>query len=58
MSGLSDVDGLAIDADNQKLYWTERGRISQANLDGSNIELLVTGKTAQYGSLVVLPPKD
>ena len=58
VSGLQNVDGLALDADNQKLYWTELGKISQANLDGTGIEVLVTGKTAMYGSIVVLPPKE
>jgi sugar lactone lactonase YvrE len=58
ISGLNDPDGLALDSENNKLYWTERGKISQANLDGSNIEVLLTGKVAQYGSVVVLPPKE
>jgi sugar lactone lactonase YvrE len=58
VSGLTAPDGLALDADNNKLYWTERGKISQANLDGSNVETLVTDKVSQYGSIVVLPPKE
>jgi hypothetical protein len=58
VKGLQDVDGLSLDADNQKLYWTERGKICQANLDGTGIEVLVPGKTAMYGSVVVLPPKE
>lgn len=37
---------------------TETGKIGQANLDGSFIETLVLGKTAQYASLVVLPPRE
>lgn len=58
VSGLSAPDGLALDSENNKLYWMERGKISQANLDGSNVEVLLTGKVAQYGSVVVLPPKE
>lgn len=56
--GLKQPDGLAIDTDNRKLYWTENGKICQANTDGTNVEDLIAGKTAQYGSLIVLPPKD
>jgi sugar lactone lactonase YvrE len=52
------VDSIALDLDNRKLYWTETGKIGQANLDGSFIETLVLGKTAQYASLVVLPPRE
>jgi sugar lactone lactonase YvrE len=58
VSGLQGADGLALDLDNRKLYWTETGKISQANMDGSGIEALVTGKTAQYASLVIRPPKE
>ena len=56
--GLNQPDGVAIDADNRKLYWAERGKISQANLDGTGVELLVTGKSDLYSSLEILPPKD
>lgn len=56
--GLNQPDGLAIDADNRKLYWAEKGKISQANLDGSNIEVLVSGKSDLYSSLEILPPKE
>lgn len=58
VGGLQAPDGLALDAENHKLYWTERGKISQANLDGSEVEILVTGKVAQYASIIVLPPKE
>jgi sugar lactone lactonase YvrE len=58
VSGLTAPDGLTLDTENNKLYWTERGKISQANFDGTNVEVLVTGKVAQYGSIVVLPPKE
>ena len=56
--GLNQPDGLAIDVDNRKLYWAEKGKISQANLDGSAIEVLVSGKSDLYSSLEILPPKE
>ncbi|HWB08481.1 MAG TPA: DUF5050 domain-containing protein [Pirellulales bacterium] len=58
VSGLQGADGLALDAENRKLYWTETGKISQANFDGTGVEVLVSGKTALYASLVVLPPEE
>lgn len=56
--GLIEPDGLAIDLDNRKLYWTERGKLCQANLDGSDVEPLVVGKTSQYSSIIILPPEE
>ncbi|HEX5443308.1 MAG TPA: hypothetical protein VFW87_05755, partial [Pirellulales bacterium] len=58
VSGRNGLDALAIDLDNRKLYWTETGKICQANLDGSGIEVLVADKTEEYASLVILPPKE
>ncbi|HUY33668.1 MAG TPA: hypothetical protein VMV69_13035 [Pirellulales bacterium] len=57
VAGLAQPDGLAFDPENRKLYWTENGKLSQANADGSQVETLVVGKTRQFGSVVVLPPK-
>ncbi|HVX63769.1 MAG TPA: hypothetical protein VHC19_24315, partial [Pirellulales bacterium] len=57
-SGLDQPDGLAIDADNRKLYWVERGKLSQSELDGSQPETLVTGKSDLYSSLEILPPVE
>lgn len=56
--GLNQPDGVAIDVDNRKLYWAEKGKVSQANLDGSAIERLITGKSDLYSSMEILPPKD
>ena len=56
--GLNQPDGVAIDVDNRKLYWAEKGKVSQANLDGSAIEVLITGKSDLYSSLEVSPPKE
>ena len=57
IGGLTQPDGLAFDPENRKLYWTENGKLSQANADGSQAEALVLGKTRQYGSIAILPPK-
>jgi low density lipoprotein receptor-related protein 5/6 len=38
-----DPTGLAIDPVGQKLYWVGDGVIRRANLDGSDVELLVSG---------------
>jgi hypothetical protein len=56
--GLDQPDGLAIDVDNRKLYWAERGKIRQSNLDGSGVEVLASGKSDLYSSLEILPPKE
>jgi len=58
VSGLNQPDGLAIDVDNRKLYWAEKGKISQSNLDGSGVEVLASGKSDLYSSLEILPPKE
>lgn len=57
-SGLDQPDGLAIDADNRKLYWVERGKLSQSELDGGQPEALVTGKSNLYSSLEILPAAE
>ena len=56
--GLKQPDGLACDPDNRKLYWTENGKLCQANADGTRTETLVSQKTGQYASILVLPPKE
>ena len=58
VNGLNQPDGLAIDVDNRKLYWAEKGKISQSNLDGSGMEVLVSGKSDLYSSLEILPPGE
>ncbi|HEV7226535.1 MAG TPA: hypothetical protein VGN42_27765, partial [Pirellulales bacterium] len=56
--GLNQPDGLAIDVENRKLYWAESGKLSQANLDGSQPETLVSGKSNLYSSVEILPPAE
>ena len=46
ITGLASPEGIAVDAVNRKLYWTEKGSISRANLNGKNIENIVTGLNA------------
>jgi sugar lactone lactonase YvrE len=58
VSGRTGLDGLVLDTDNHKICWTESGKICQANLDGSDIEVLVTDKTGRYATLVLLPPRQ
>lgn len=58
LGGLNNPDGLAIDVENRKLYWAEKGKVSQANLDGSSPESLVSDKTDLYSSLEILPPES
>ena len=38
----TDPEVLVVDPDAPPIYWTEHGKIQRANLDGSNIENLVT----------------
>lgn len=40
------------------VYWTENGKISQSNLDGTAVETLVSGKTTRYSSLEIFPPPE
>lgn len=58
IKGRVALDGLAYDPLNRKLYWTETGKICQANDDGSQAETLVPDKTHQFSSLVILPPEE
>ncbi|HJT30906.1 MAG TPA: hypothetical protein VJ783_02485 [Pirellulales bacterium] len=58
VTGRVGLDGLALDTDNRKIYWTETGKICRANLDGSGIAVLVSDKTQQWATLVILPPKE
>jgi len=58
IGGLNNPDGLAIDVENRKLYWAESGKLSQANLDGSQPETLVSGKSNLYSSVEILPPAE
>ena len=48
-TGLTLPRGIALDVSGGKMYWTELQKIQQANLDGSNVENLVTGLNNPYG---------
>lgn len=58
IGGHPGIDGLAFDPYSRKLYWTEEGKICQANADGSQIETLVPEKTHRFASIVVLQPRE
>ena len=43
ITGLDAPRGIAVDAAGGKIYWTARGKIQRANLNGSNVQNVVTG---------------
>ena len=51
VTGLTYLEGLALDVDGGKMYWTDRwdNKVQRANLDGSNVEDLVSGLREPYG---------
>ncbi len=59
ITGLRSPSSIAVDADGAKMYWTDGQdlKIQRANLDGSNIEDLVTG-TDFLGELALLIGAD
>lgn len=50
-SGISDIRQMAIDTNNDKIYWTSESgqKISRSDLDGSNVEDIITGVSSMYG---------
>ena len=46
---------IAVDARGGKLYWTEIGKVRRANLDGSNVEDVVTGLYNPEGITLDIP---
>ncbi len=59
VTGLSNPSGIAVDAVNGKLYWTDRGEndvIQRSNTDGSDVETLVdTGNVDAFGIALDVP---
>ena len=55
VEGLSAPQGIAVDAAAGKVYWTARGKIQRANVDGSNIEDVVTGLGGPVGIALAVP---
>lgn len=43
MTGLDCPLGLVLDADSDRIYWSERGHISRARTDGSDVEVVFSG---------------
>ncbi len=58
ITDLESPDGIAVDAVNGKVYWTEKGGISRANLNGKNIENIVTGLDAPANIALGVIPTD
>ena len=61
VTGLSDLQGIALDVAGGKIYWTDYGRywndpkkIQRANLDGSNIEDLITQGSKNHPNSIAL----
>ena len=51
-TGVKRILGIAVGADRQKIYWTDREfppKIQQANLDGTDIEALITTELSPNG---------
>ncbi|KAA3606484.1 MAG: T9SS C-terminal target domain-containing protein [Calditrichaeota bacterium] len=53
-SGLSSPREIVLDATNSKIYWADQGtqKIQRADLDGSNVEDLVTGISGAHGMAI------
>ena len=58
IKGLESPEGIAVDTVSRKLYWTERGSIRRANLNGKNIENIVTGLDAPANITLSIIPTD
>ena len=57
--GLDAPRGIAVDAAGGKLYWAARGKIQRANLNGRNVQDVVTGLGAPVGiALNVSAPRN
>ena len=55
--GLDAPRGIAVDAADGRIYWTARGKIQRANLNGTNVQDVATGIGAPAGiALNVVPP--
>ena len=55
---LSSPQGIAVDVAGRKIYWTEKTGIRRANLDGTNIQGVVTGLRSPTGIAMVPVPDD
>ena len=58
ITGLDSPQGIALDSDGGKMYWTETGvasgKISRANLDGTNVEVLIATGCCSGTSFIAL----
>ena len=58
ITDLDSPENIAVDAISRKLYWTEKGGISRANLNGKHIENIVTGLDAPTNIALGIIPTD
>ena len=56
VTGLESPGGIAVDVAGRKLYWTEQGSIRRADLNGGNIEDVVTGLWRPVGITLGIAP--
>ena len=52
---LDSPKGIAVDAAGGKIYWTVRGKIQRANINGRNVEDVVTGLATPVGIALNAP---
>ena len=55
ITGLDTLKDVAVDVAHSKLYWTEKGSIQRADLNGGNIQEVITG-VGSPGSIVLGTP--
>ena len=55
---LNSPQGVAVDVAAKRVYWTERSSIRRANLDGSNIQDVVTGLGGPAGIALGVAPAN
>ena len=58
ITGLDAPQDVALDVRGGKLYWTERGSINRANLNGENVEAVATGVGAPARIALSLVPVE
>jgi DNA-binding beta-propeller fold protein YncE len=56
ITGLDSPEGLAVDVAGGKLYWTEHGSIRRSDLNGENIQNVVTGLGTPTDLILETPP--
>ena len=55
ITGLDSPKGITLDIANSKIYWTEQNSIRRANLNGKNIQNVVTGLRSPASFVLSIP---